>query len=79
MKYIVRNNNQDYDLYSFIYENIAKTNYAEFRDVDHSIGLITKLIESQSRLLKTLFEENIISELELKEILAFNDFKIIVE
>ena len=53
-----------------------KSNYAEFRDVDNSIGLITNLIEKQSRLIKILFEKNIISKPELEEVLSCNDFHI---
>lgn len=76
MNCFVKKNNRRYDLYSFIYEQIAETNYAEFRDVDNSVGLITRLLENQSKLIKALFVKNIISESELKEILGCSDFVI---
>lgn len=76
VSYLVIKNDQKYDLYSFIYENISKSNYTEYRDVDNSIGLITNLIEKQSRLIKILFEKDIISKSELEEFLSCNDFHI---
>lgn len=76
MKHIVTSNNKETDLYSFIHANLISSDYTEFRDVDSLTGIISNLLENQSRLLEILFEKGIISERELKQLLNRSDFKV---
>lgn len=74
MSYIVTSNNNKHAPCSFIYENLAPGDYTGVRDVDNLIGIIAKLLEYQSRLLETLFEKQVITEHEVKQILNRFDF-----
>ena len=76
MSIIITTTHHKHDLYSFIYKNLSASDYAEFRDVDSLIDIISNLLEHQSRLLTVLYEKGVISESELKQVLGRSDFEI---